>query len=77
MGPIGSRDLCYHATSGTPDKRCMLVAGTTADCLYAMQVILDPLTNRSKGYGFVRFGSETERDSALSTMNGLQVGCRF
>ncbi len=39
-----------------------------------MQVILDPLTNRSKGYGFVRFGSETERDSALSTMNGLQVG---
>eukprot|EP00891_Asterochloris_glomerata_P007277 jgi/Astpho2/7277/Aster-01583 len=40
------------------------------------KVILDPLTNRSKGYGFVRFGSETERDSALSTMNGLQINNR-
>ncbi len=35
-----------------------------------MQVITDPTTGRSKGYGFVRFGNEMERDRALTEMNG-------
>ena len=34
------------------------------------KVITDAATGRSKGYGFVRFGSEEERDRALTEMNG-------
>ena len=30
----------------------------------------DNATGRSKGYGFVRFGTEEERDAALTEMNG-------
>lgn len=40
------------------------------------KVITDPLTGKSKGYGFVRFGSETERDRALSEMNGHFLSSR-
>ena len=35
-----------------------------------MQVITDPLTGRSKGYGFVRFSDDSERDRALTDMMG-------
>lgn len=41
-----------------------------------MQVITDPATGRTKGYGFVRFGSETERDRALADMNGHYIAGR-
>jgi RNA recognition motif-containing protein len=34
------------------------------------KVITDASTGRSKGYGFVRFSSESERNAALSEMNG-------
>ena len=40
------------------------------------QVITDPLTSRSKGYGFVRFGSEAERDRALGDMSGHFISNR-
>ena len=40
------------------------------------QVMLDPLTQRSRGYGFVRFGSEAERDRAIAEMNGVYVSTR-
>ena len=40
------------------------------------QVITDPLTSRSKGYGFVRFGSEPERDRALGDMSGHFISNR-
>ena len=30
----------------------------------------------SKGFGFVRFGEEEEKDTALSTMNGVTCGSR-
>jgi RNA recognition motif-containing protein len=40
------------------------------------QVITDPLTSRSKGYGFVRFGSEAERDRALGEMSGHFISNR-
>lgn len=35
-----------------------------------LQVITDAITGRSKGYGFVRFAMETERDRSHSEMNG-------
>eukprot|EP00850_Spirogloea_muscicola_P016853 SM000140S00602 [mRNA] locus=s140:170562:173228:- [translate_table: standard] len=34
------------------------------------KVVIDNATGRSKGYGFVRFGAEEERDRALAEMNG-------
>ncbi|KAK9813166.1 hypothetical protein WJX72_010040 [[Myrmecia] bisecta] len=40
------------------------------------KVITDPLSGRSKGYGFVRFGSEPERDRALTEMNGHFISQR-
>ncbi|KAI8470821.1 MAG: hypothetical protein J3K34DRAFT_508565 [Monoraphidium minutum] len=39
------------------------------------KVITDPSTGRSKGYGFVRFTSEPERDRALE-MQGFNLGGR-
>ncbi|KAK9812059.1 hypothetical protein WJX73_001938 [Symbiochloris irregularis] len=40
------------------------------------KVITDPVTGRSKGYGFVRFGSEGERDRALGDMMGHLISNR-
>jgi RNA recognition motif-containing protein len=39
------------------------------------QVITDPATGRPKGYGFVRFSSEADRDRALE-MQGFNLGGR-
>ncbi|KAF8058338.1 RBP47C' [Scenedesmus sp. PABB004] len=39
------------------------------------KVIVDPATGRSKGYGFVRFSSEAERDRSLE-MQGFCLGAR-
>ena len=41
-----------------------------------LQVITDPLTGRSKGYGFVRFGNEAERDRSLTEMSGHIINSR-
>ena len=38
--------------------------------LTLVQVIMDISTGRSKGYGFVRFMTEQERDQAIGQMNG-------
>jgi hypothetical protein len=40
------------------------------------KVITDPVTTRSKGYGFVRFSDEAERDRALTDMNGFMLASR-
>ena len=45
-------------------------------CGMHTQVIADSVSNRSKGYGFVRFGSEQERDMALGQMNGIHINNR-
>ncbi|KAK9096883.1 hypothetical protein Sjap_022380 [Stephania japonica] len=34
------------------------------------KVVMDAATGRSKGYGFVRFGDDNERSSAVTEMNG-------
>eukprot|EP00879_Flechtneria_rotunda_P001262 GHRR01001409.1.p1 GENE.GHRR01001409.1~~GHRR01001409.1.p1 ORF type:complete len:353 (+),score=149.86 GHRR01001409.1:257-1315(+) len=39
------------------------------------KVIVDPATGRSKGYGFVRFANEAERDRSLE-MQGFQLSNR-
>ncbi|KAK9828082.1 hypothetical protein WJX81_001458 [Elliptochloris bilobata] len=40
------------------------------------KVITDPVTGRSKGYGFVRFGNEGERDRSLNDMMGHYIASR-
>ncbi|KAK3252701.1 hypothetical protein CYMTET_38017 [Cymbomonas tetramitiformis] len=40
------------------------------------KVVTDPATGRTKGYGFVRFGDEAERDRALTQMNGQYCSSR-
>ncbi|CAA0808021.1 Polyadenylate-binding protein RBP47C [Striga hermonthica] len=37
----------------------------------AAKVVIDASTGRSKGYGFVRFGDDTERTQAMTEMNGV------
>lgn len=40
------------------------------------KVVIDANTGRSKGYGFVRFGDESERSQAMSEMNGVYCSSR-
>ncbi|XP_048430806.1 polyadenylate-binding protein RBP47B'-like isoform X2 [Pyrus x bretschneideri] len=40
------------------------------------KVVTDPNTGRSKGYGFVKFADETERNRAMSEMNGQYCSSR-
>lgn len=38
--------------------------------------MIDKLTGRTKGYGFVRFGDESEQQRAMSEMNGMMCSGR-
>lgn len=40
------------------------------------KVVTDPNTGRSKGYGFVKFADETERNRAMTEMNGVYCSTR-
>ncbi|KAK9166499.1 hypothetical protein Scep_001690 [Stephania cephalantha] len=40
------------------------------------KVVMDSNTGRSKGYGFVRFGDDNERSSAVTEMNGVYCSSR-
>ncbi|KAL1206449.1 Polyadenylate-binding protein RBP47C [Cardamine amara subsp. amara] len=42
----------------------------------AAKVVIDAITGRSKGYGFVRFGDDTERSNAMLEMNGEKCSGR-
>ncbi|XWS14661.1 hypothetical protein CRYUN_Cryun35bG0028500 [Craigia yunnanensis] len=42
----------------------------------AAKVVIDANTGRSKGYGFVRFGDDTERSQAMNEMNGVYCSSR-
>ncbi|TYI28046.1 hypothetical protein ES332_A05G217300v1 [Gossypium tomentosum] len=42
----------------------------------AVKVVIDANTGRSKGYGFVRFGDDTERSLAMTEMNGVYCSSR-
>eukprot|EP00740_Mantoniella_antarctica_P003924 CAMPEP_0181358212 /NCGR_PEP_ID=MMETSP1106-20121128/5389_1 /TAXON_ID=81844 /ORGANISM="Mantoniella antarctica, Strain SL-175" /LENGTH=450 /DNA_ID=CAMNT_0023471157 /DNA_START=325 /DNA_END=1677 /DNA_ORIENTATION=- len=41
------------------------------------RVVTDPATGRSKGFGFVRFSEDGERDRALIEMNAVPCGSRL
>ncbi|KAF3452545.1 hypothetical protein FNV43_RR02978 [Rhamnella rubrinervis] len=40
------------------------------------KVVTDPNTGRTKGYGFVKFSDETERNRAMTEMNGVYCSTR-
>ena len=40
------------------------------------KVVIDRITGRTKGYGFVRFGDETEYNRAMTEMNGAFCSTR-
>ncbi|CAK9170243.1 unnamed protein product, partial [Ilex paraguariensis] len=40
------------------------------------KVVTDPSTGRSKGYGFVKFADEMERNRAMTEMNGMYCSTR-
>lgn len=40
------------------------------------KIIMDRETNRSKGFGFVEFGSREEAEKAIEELNGKEVGGR-
>ncbi|XP_076929470.1 polyadenylate-binding protein RBP47C'-like [Bidens hawaiensis] len=42
----------------------------------AAKVVIDANTGRSKGYGFVRFGDDSERTQAMTEMNGIYCSSR-
>ncbi|KAG6398695.1 hypothetical protein SASPL_140162 [Salvia splendens] len=42
----------------------------------AAKVVIDANTGRSKGYGFVRFGDDSERTQAMNEMNGIYCSSR-
>ncbi|KAL9143739.1 hypothetical protein ABFS82_14G253600 [Erythranthe guttata] len=42
----------------------------------AAKVVIDANTGRSKGYGFVRFGDDSERLQAMTEMNGVYCSSR-
>ena len=47
-------------------------AGKVADA----NVVMDKMTGRSRGFGFVEMASETDAKSAIDTLNGTDVGGR-
>lgn len=40
------------------------------------KVVIDATTGRSKGYGFVRFGDDSEKSQAMTEMNGVYCSSR-
>ncbi|MDZ4857958.1 MAG: RNA-binding protein [Candidatus Hydrogenedentes bacterium] len=40
------------------------------------RVIMDKMTNQSKGFGFVEMSNATEAQSAISGLNGKEIGGR-
>lgn len=52
--------------------RCVSSTCTYAHA-FAAQILMDPTTGRPKGNAFVRFTDATERDRAVTEMNGAQV----
>ncbi len=47
-------------------------AGTVADA----QVVMDRMTGRSRGFGFVEMSSDEETGKAIETLNGFEVDGR-
>ncbi len=66
-------EACAHATW---DSTLPADARGTRTPRAPVQVMVDPQTGRSRGFGFVRFTNEAERDRAINEMNGVYIGSK-
>jgi len=63
--------LSYDTTEATL-KDTFASAGTVESAT----IIIDKMTNRSKGFGFVEMSSEEEAKKAIETLNGKELDGR-
>ena len=63
--------LSYDTTEATL-KEAFLAAGTVESAT----IIIDKMTNRSKGFGFVEMSSDEEAKKAIETLNGKELDGR-
>ena len=74
----GGPDLSIFVGDLAPDVTDATLLETFAgyQSVKGAKVVIDSNTGRSKGYGFVRFGDESERSRALTEMNGAFCSSR-
>jgi cold-inducible RNA-binding protein len=60
-------------STGESDLRELFAAYGAVD---SVAVITDRDSGRSKGFGFVEFGNDTEGNAAIAGLNGKEVGGR-
>ena len=61
-----------YATTDVELKDAFAQAGTVTSAV----IIMDRMTGRSKGFGFVEMSSDEEAQKAVDTMNGKEFGGR-
>lgn len=61
-----------YSTTGDDLKQMFAAAGAVASA----SVIIDKMTGRSKGFGFVEFENDSEADKAIEMFNGKDMGGR-
>ena len=71
MAPRGAAGRSTPSSWGTSRRRSW-----TYPSVKSARVVTDAVAGRPKGYGFVRFASEADRDKAMVQMNGQVVGSR-
>jgi RNA recognition motif-containing protein len=65
-------DLMSHIVSDSDLDKLFSEHGT----VQSAQVIMDPDTGRSKGFGFVEMGSDAEAQAAIQALSGKEVDGR-
>ncbi|CAI7861997.1 unnamed protein product [Closterium sp. NIES-54] len=77
--PADGQEFSIFVGDLAPDVNDYLLCETFR-CRYGSvrgaKVVVDNVSGRTKGYGFVRFSSEEERDRALHEMNGQMCSSR-
>lgn len=63
---IGNLD---YTVTGDDLKALFAQAGTVVDAV----VIMDKMTGRSRGFGFVELSSDEEKKKAIETLNGADL----
>ena len=64
-------NLNYDTTASELEQLC-----SPHGTVQSAQVISDRETGRSKGFGFVQMGSDSEAQAAIAALNGQQVNGR-
>lgn len=61
-----------YSTTEEELKSAFAEAGTVA----SVRIIVDRMTNRSRGFGFVEFENDADADKAIETFDGKEFGGR-